>query len=117
MSHTVLVETARRFVGPFYQALLQGDCVGQAMLAGQRALHNDAHRGRGFGGELRLQDWFVPVLFQEEKDPQLVRQVPAQRVRARLRNSTSSRLAPCPSRLRTASWAGAGSCWPPSGCC
>jgi CHAT domain-containing protein len=81
MSHTVLVETARRFVGPFYQALLQGDRVGQAMLAGQRALHDDAHRGRGFGGELRLQDWFVPVLFQEETDPQLVRQVPALRVR------------------------------------
>ena len=81
MSHTVLVETARRFVGPFYKALLQGERVGQAMLAGQRALHDDANRGRGFGGELTLQDWFVPVLFQEETDPQLVRQVPAQRVR------------------------------------
>ena len=80
MSHTVLVETARRFVGPFYQALLQGERVGQAMLAGQKALHDDSNRGRGFGGELRLQDWFVPVLFQEETDPQLVRQVPAQRV-------------------------------------
>ena len=77
MSHSVLVETARRFVGPFYKALLEGERVGQAMLAGQKALHDDSNRGRGFGGDLKLQDWFVPVLFQEETDPQLVRQVPA----------------------------------------
>ena len=80
MSHTVLVETARRFVGPFYKALLEGERVGQAMLAGQKALHDDSNRGQGFGGDLKLQDWFVPVLFQEETDPQLVRQVPAARV-------------------------------------
>jgi len=85
MSHSVLVETARRFVGPFYQALLQGERVGQAMLAGQKALHDDPNRGRGFGGELKLQDWFVPVLFQEETDPQLVRQVPAARVQEEIR--------------------------------
>ena len=80
MSHSVLVETARRFVGPFYKALLEGERVGQAMLAGQKALHDDSNRGQGFGGDLKLQDWFVPVLFQEETDPQLVRQVPAARV-------------------------------------
>src|SRR5438045_1958162 len=33
-------------------------------------------------GELHLQDWFVPVLFQEEVDPQLVNQVPHERVQA-----------------------------------
>lgn len=80
MSHSVLVETAKRFVGPFYEALLRGERVGQAMLAGQRALHNNDKRGPGFGGDLKLQDWFVPVLFQEETDPQLVQQVPAKRV-------------------------------------
>jgi tetratricopeptide (TPR) repeat protein len=80
MSHSVLVETARRFVEPFYRALLQGERVGQAMLAGQKALADDASRGQGFGGDLKLQDWFVPVLFQEETDPQLVRQVPAKQV-------------------------------------
>ncbi|HKM56713.1 MAG TPA: CHAT domain-containing protein, partial [Isosphaeraceae bacterium] len=80
MSHSVLVETARLFVGPFYKALLQGERVGQAMLAGQKALHDDSNRGQSFGGDLKLQDWFVPVLFQEETDPQLVRQVHAARV-------------------------------------
>ena len=40
------------------------------MLAGQHALYNDDFRGHVMGaGELRLQDWFVPVLYQEENDP------------------------------------------------
>lgn len=72
MSHTVLVETARRFVGAFYGELVRGSRVGEAMLAGQRELKDDDFRGHVFKGELRLQDWFVPILFQEEDDPSLV---------------------------------------------
>lgn len=73
MSHSVLVETARRFVEAFYAELAQGARVGQAMLAGQRALYGDTWRGKISGvGELLLQDWFVPVLYQEQHDPQLV---------------------------------------------
>jgi tetratricopeptide (TPR) repeat protein len=73
MSHSILVETAHRFVKAFYQELAQGKRVGAAMLAGQRELHRDTHRGRMMGaGELHLQDWFVPVLYQEEQDPQLI---------------------------------------------
>ena len=79
MSHSVLVETARRFVEAFYEALAAGKRVGDAMLAGQRQLKDDTFRGRIFGaGELRLEDWFVPVLFQEKDDPQLFRTTPAQ---------------------------------------
>src|SRR5205823_3743092 len=67
MSHSVLVETARRFVEAFYRALAEGKRVGDAMLAGQHALKGDTFRGKVFGaGELRLEDWFVPVLFQEK---------------------------------------------------
>ncbi|MEK6304456.1 MAG: TIR domain-containing protein [Acidobacteriota bacterium] len=73
MSHSVLVETAHRFVGAFYQELASGKRIGAAMIAGQRELHRDANRGRVMGaGELHLQDWFVPVLYQEEQDPQLI---------------------------------------------
>jgi tetratricopeptide (TPR) repeat protein len=82
MSHSVLVETARRFVAVFYRELMSGQRVGQAMLAGQRALRMDTFRGKVFTGELRLEDWFVPVLFQEEQDPQLIHEVPAEQVQS-----------------------------------
>ncbi|MDP2225070.1 CHAT domain-containing protein [Nitrosomonas sp.] len=83
MSHSVLVETAKRFVAEFYQALAAGKRVGDAMLAGQRQLKDDTFRGRIFGaGELRLEDWFVPVLFQEKDDPQLFKTAPAKQTLA-----------------------------------
>lgn len=89
MSHSVLVETARRFVEAFYGELARGARVGQAMLAGQKALKRDTWRGRIMGaGELRLEDWFVPVLYQEEHDPQLFntrRSAEAQRLHLRQR--------------------------------
>jgi CHAT domain-containing protein len=82
MSHSVLVETARRFVKAFYQALAEGARVGDAMLAGQRQLKDDSFRGHIFGaGELRLEDWFVPVLFQEKHDPQLFKITPTRKTR------------------------------------
>jgi hypothetical protein len=63
MSHSVLVETARRFVQAFYATLAEGARVGQAMLAGQQALYDDPYRGKIMGaGDLHLRDWFVPVL-------------------------------------------------------
>jgi hypothetical protein len=81
MSHSVLVETARRFVGAFYHELARGRRVGSAMLAGQRELERDTYRGKMLGaGELRLQDWFVPVLYQEEQYPQLVSRLPPEHV-------------------------------------
>jgi hypothetical protein len=72
MSHSVLVETARRFVAAFYRTLAAGQRVGDAMLAGQVALYSDPYRGKKIGaGNLELQDWFVPVLYQDAADPQL----------------------------------------------
>jgi hypothetical protein len=68
MSHTVLVETASLFVEAFYEALARGSRVGDAMLEGRRKLRDDPFRGRIFGaGDWRLEDWFVPVLFQERR--------------------------------------------------
>jgi hypothetical protein len=79
MTHSVLVETSRRFVQGFYAELARGARVGTAMLAGQQALFADTLRGRILGaGELRLQDWFVPVLYQEEQDPQVITKIPPQ---------------------------------------
>ncbi len=82
MSHSVLVETARRFVAAFYAELARGARVGRAMLAGQQALFADDRRGKILGaGELHLQDWSVPVLYQEEQDPQLLTRIPPQQIR------------------------------------
>jgi len=97
MSHGVLVETARRFVETFYAGLARGQRVGDAMLDGQRGLKDDTFRGRIFGaGELRLEDWFVPVLFQEKDDPQLFRSTPAPQTREDLRTLLASRLGGLP---------------------
>ncbi len=69
MSYTVLVETARRFVEVFYKELAGGASIGEAMLAGHSELHSDPGRLKIFGaGQLELQDWFVPVLYQEKAD-------------------------------------------------
>lgn len=97
MSHSVLVETARRFVETFYQALAGGKRVGDAMLAGQRQLKDDTFRGRIFGaGELRLEDWFVPVLFQEKDDPQLFKTAPAKQTREDFQAALAVRLGELP---------------------
>lgn len=93
MSHTLLVETARRFVEAFYKALAEGKRVGDAMLAGQRQLKDDTFRGRIFGaGELRLEDWFVPVLYQEKDDPQLFKTTPARQTREDFQIALAARL-------------------------
>jgi tetratricopeptide (TPR) repeat protein len=97
MSHSVLVETARRFVASFYAELAKGQRVGQAMLAGQRALHSDPRRGQRYGiGELKLADWFVPVLYQEQDDPQLFTATPAPQTQEDLRTRLRARLGKVP---------------------
>jgi tetratricopeptide (TPR) repeat protein len=97
MSHSVLVETARRFVAAFYGELAKGQRVGQAMLAGQLALHGDPSRGQRYGiGELTLEDWFVPVLYQEKQDPQLFEATPAPQTREDIRERLRARMGAVP---------------------
>ena len=72
MSHSVLVETGRRFVAAFYRALAEGDRIGTAMVRAQRALKDNSARGEVRGqGRIELSDWLVPVLFQEDADARL----------------------------------------------
>ena len=102
MSHSVLVETARRFVEAFYDALARGARVGGAMLEGQRKLKDDTFRGRTFGAsELRLEDWFVPVLFQEKDDPQLFRSTTARQTQEDLKTALAARLGELPAEPET----------------
>jgi tetratricopeptide (TPR) repeat protein len=86
MGYSVLVETSKRFVKAFYTELSKGSRVGSAMLAGQKALQADSYRGKIMGaGKLNLQDWFVPVLYQEEHDPQMFRILPSEAYRELLK--------------------------------
>jgi tetratricopeptide (TPR) repeat protein len=65
MTHAVLVETSRRFVGRLYERLAQGEPISAATAAATEHLRADPRRGAAGGhGELHLQDWLVPVLFQ-----------------------------------------------------
>lgn len=74
MSHSVLVSTARRFVEAFYGGLLKGQRIGTAMASAQRKLKHNRTRGeRNDGSRVELDDWLVPVLFQEgNADPPLI---------------------------------------------
>ncbi len=97
MSHSVLVETARRFVETFYKTLVQGERVGDAMLQAQQQLKADSFRMKVFGaGELRMEDWFVPVLFQEKDDPQLFKQIPSEQIQAIDQKALENRLGKLP---------------------
>jgi len=97
MSHSVLVETARRFVGSFYASLAQGQRVGQAMLDGQKALMRDSFRFTILGaGELHMQDWFVPILYQEQHDPQLFERIPTERAEKMQETQQKTRLGSLP---------------------
>jgi len=102
MTHSVLVETARRFVTPFYAALAAGQRIGDAMLEGQRTLKDDDARGQVFGaGQLRMQDWFVPVLYQEQDDPRLFTRAPAPRTLEAIRADLARRLGDLPKPPQT----------------
>jgi tetratricopeptide (TPR) repeat protein len=79
MTHSVLVDTAQKFVTDFYEALVQGERVGDCMSAGQKVLYKNPDRGTIFGaGKLELQDWFVPILLQEKDDPRLFKRLPSE---------------------------------------
>jgi tetratricopeptide (TPR) repeat protein len=97
MSHSVLVETARRFVEEFYRQLVTGTRVGEAVLAGRDELESNRYRGKIFGaGPLKLQDWFVPILYQEKEDLQLFTAVPSEDIKAIDRQTLESRFGALP---------------------
>jgi tetratricopeptide (TPR) repeat protein len=97
MSHFVLVQTARRFVDSFYRAIATGSTVGRAMVQARVSLKHDSWRGVVKGaGTLRLEDWFVPVLFQEQNDVQLFKRIPSERIHALNREALNQRLGELP---------------------
>ena len=60
-------------------------------------MHLYKSRGRIFGvGELKLHDWFVPVLFQEKEDPQLFKTTPQKQTQKDFKAALKARLGDVP---------------------
>jgi tetratricopeptide (TPR) repeat protein len=76
MSHSILVESARRLFGAFYRNLLAGQGVGAALNGARVALFRDRARGERQRWQrrivLELQDWFLPALYQVGSDAPLL---------------------------------------------
>lgn len=65
MGYNLYVSGAQQFVPAFYQRLLASGNVAEATRAGRQAML--AHDGRVCArGEFPLQDWLVPVLYQQD---------------------------------------------------
>ncbi|MEW5869559.1 MAG: tetratricopeptide repeat protein [Chloroflexota bacterium] len=63
MSYSVFVQSAVRFMARLYQGLLNGEELARAVANGREELHAHPQRTSPIG-EVPLQDWTVPVLFQ-----------------------------------------------------
>lgn len=75
MSHAVHVEATRILLERFYEDLVAGATIGQALEQGRAALMSKADRWieRGPGGKsVALKDWFLPNLYQRGEDLVLV---------------------------------------------
>lgn len=76
MTHSVLVTTATQLFTKFYQRLVRGEGTGEALDNARRDLYLNRERGERQRGEtritLKLQDWFLPALYQAGKDTPLL---------------------------------------------
>ncbi|HRX71837.1 MAG: TIR domain-containing protein [Candidatus Competibacteraceae bacterium] len=70
-------EALRRFWSIFYEELLRGARIAQAVFAGQRRLVSDSYRVQGLGGGgVHLQDWFAIQAYLGHHDSRLVLRPP-----------------------------------------
>ncbi len=65
MAYSVYAEAAKYFMGRLYGELATGATVSRAVAAGRREILNQKLRPSP-KGKLPLQDWLVPVLYQQE---------------------------------------------------
>ncbi len=77
MTHSVLVTSARQLFAKFYQRLVSGEGIGEALDNARRDLYLNRERGERQRGDkritMKLYDWFLPALYQAGKDTPLLR--------------------------------------------
>ncbi|BAY63001.1 TPR domain protein [Calothrix brevissima NIES-22] len=78
MTYSVLVTTAQQLFAKFYQGLVSGAGMGEALDNARRDLYFNQKRGERQRGEnrvqLKLEDWFLPALYQAAGDTPLLQQ-------------------------------------------
>ena len=76
MTYSVLVATSEALFGAFYQALVQGRTVGQALDYAREHINEHPEKFQVRRGSewvwLKLHDWFVPTLYQNVQDEPLL---------------------------------------------
>lgn len=76
MTHSVLVISARQLFAKFYQRLVSGEGIGEALDNARRDLYLNRERGERQRGDkritMKLYDWFLPALYQAGKDTPLL---------------------------------------------
>ena len=94
MTHSVLVQTTRELFGQFYKHLVSGQGIGEALDNARRHLYLHQERGERQRGEsritLKLQDWFLPALYQAGRDAPLLLPEPVEGKPVEGHGSTSS---------------------------
>jgi tetratricopeptide (TPR) repeat protein len=69
----LMEKSLQRFNSAFYEELTCGSSLGKAVLFGRKALYSDDIRNKIIKpGELKIFDWFVPVLYQAMEDLPLI---------------------------------------------
>ncbi len=76
MAYSVYADAAKAFIGRFYGELTRGVCVAEAVAAARLSMLNQPQR-QSPRGPRTLQDWLVPVLYQQETYTPLQRQTRA----------------------------------------
>lgn len=75
MGHAVHVEAARRLLDRFYRELVRGATIGHAVAQARTALVASPNRWIEYGPQgrtVKLQDWFLPHLYQRGLDERLL---------------------------------------------
>ncbi|CAN1210039.1 CHAT domain-containing protein [Tumidithrix helvetica PCC 7403] len=104
MQYSVLAVTARQLFGKFYGFLLRGQGVGEALENARRDLYLNKERGDRPRGKdrvvLKVQDWFLPALYQVGNDGALFIVTPPQPLPEAERGFSDSSSSPSPPSLR-----------------
>lgn len=73
LPYRLMEKSNQRFYNTFYEELTRGSSPGKAVLLGRKALYGDDIRNKIVKpGELKIFDWFVPVLYQGTEDLPLI---------------------------------------------